>query len=271
MDKLEIKIDKNMSVLDFLANQDFSYGYSLKLLRQKDVRINGEKISKNLPLKVGDVITIFYKKLTPKFDVLFEDENVVVINKPIGIEVEGENGVAQCLGAIAVHRLDRNTTGLLILAKNEQSEQELLSAFKNHTVIKKYLAHVYGVTKFKNFDFKAYLLKNSAESKVKIFEKCVKNSVFVETIFNTVSADDKTSVVKCLLMTGKTHQIRASLAYLNYPIIGDRKYAKNEIKKSFKEKYQKLHCYYLKFQNLGKHLGYLNELEFINYPKWYKK
>ena len=206
----------------------------------------------------------------PQIEKVYEDENILVINKSAGIEVEGERSLCSILNCLAVHRLDRNTTGLTILAKNPSSQKELNSAIKEHLITKKYLAEVVGPTSFKNYLMKAYLEKDEKTSMVKIFEKPTKKSVEIKTIFNTLKSNPSSSIVECTLMTGKTHQIRASLAYLNHAIIGDGKYGKNEDNKKFKEKTQKLHCFYLKFDNLKNNLKYLNKREFMVLPNWYK-
>lgn len=274
MEKLIFKANKKDKILNILTAQGFSYAYASKLLRNKDVRIEDFKIKDNIIVDEGDEITVFYTQnaLAPiSFEKIFEDENVLIVNKPAGIEIEGENSLCKKLNALAVHRLDRNTTGLVILAKNKTSQEELSLAIKNHTITKKYLAEVVGASNYKNYLMKAYLEKDEKLSQVKIFEKPTKKSVEIKTIFNTIKSNPSSSIIECELITGKTHQIRASLAYLNHAIIGDGKYGKNIDNKKFNEKSQKLHCYYLKLNGLKNNLKYLNEKEIIAYPNWWKK
>ena len=272
MKKINFIVNKNDKIINILTSKGFSYNNANKILRNKDVKINEKRVKDNPDVYAGDEITIFYNEemlLEKEIPFIYQDDNIAIVNKPSGIEIEGQDGLGKILNLIPVHRLDRNTTGLIIFAKNEMAERQITDAIKNHKITKKYLAQVVGSTSFKNYLMKAYLQKNSKESFVKIFNNKVKNSLEIQTIFNTIKSSPSSSIVVCELITGRTHQIRATLSHLGHPIIGDGKYGKNEDNKKFKQNRQMLHCYYIKINGLNKNLAYLNNMEFICNPSWY--
>ena len=261
MEKISFKNDVNGFIIDLLQDKGLPYNVCQKALRKQDIKVDGKRIKENIKIDKGTLVEVYYQKTPPKFDIVYQDNNIFVVNKHSGIEVEGKDGVAQSLNAIAVHRLDRNTTGLLLLARNEASANALLQAFKDRTITKKYLALVVGKSNL-NGKYSAFLIKYSEKSLVKIYDKNVKGSVKITTIIKTIRSDDEKSLVECTLVTGKTHQLRAHLAFLGHPIIGDGKYGKNSDNKHFKTAKQQLHCYYLKLDKLSPPLDYLNGKEF---------
>lgn len=272
MEKVEIISKEIEKVSIVLTNFGFSYNEVNKMLRNKDIRVDDQKISADQTVYEGQKVTAFCKELPrQRFKIVFEDENVLVVDKLSGIEVEGEAGLEEKIpGAIAVHRLDRNTEGLLVMAKNKNSEELLLKAIKNQKFEKTYLAEVVGKADFREKKYTAFLVKDSKNAQVKIFDKFVQGAVKIETVFKTVKVGTETSVVQARLITGKTHQIRAHLAFLGHAIVGDGKYGKNSDNKKFKEKSQKLHCYSLKLNGLTGDLDYLNGKVFISKPEWTK-
>lgn len=272
MKKLQINVQKNQKIRDFLLNYGFSSAQTNKILKNKDVKLDGVRLNENDFVYAGQSVVVFCEEAPkPKFEVIYEDENVLVVNKGAGIEVQGENSLEECTKTIAVHRLDRNTTGIVILAKTKEAENALKQAFKNHNIQKKYVCEVFGRPNFNSEEISAYLVKDAKRSEVKIYPSCVQKAVKISARFKTVKAGEQTSLVEVDLLTGRTHQIRAHLAYMGFPIIGDGKYGKNQINKKFKQKYQKLHCFYLKIKKINENFDYLTQKVFIAKPDWAKK
>ena len=273
MEKFEIKIKKNQKIRDFLLNYVFSKPITNQIIKNKDIKFDGKRLCEDDMVFAGQTVVVFApEKPSARFSVIFEDENVIVLDKGCDIEVQGKDSLESAIpGSIAVHRLDRNTTGVMIMAKNDEVAEALKQAFKDKTVQKTYVCEVFGRPNFKGEVQKAYLVKDANRSEVKIYPNFVQKSVLIETKFKTVKVGEQTSLVTAELLTGRTHQIRAQLAYLGFPIIGDGKYGKNEINRKFKEKYQKLHCFSLKIKKINKKFEYLQNKEFISKPEWAKK
>lgn len=269
MIKKEIIADKSKKIVELLQDYGFSFADVRKMLKNKDIKLNSKPIKENVSVFEGDLITVFFSEavFSKKYEVVFEDEDVCVVYKYSGIETAGEKGLEGILKeVIAVHRLDRNTEGLVVFAKNENVAKLLVDAFKHHDIKKDYVAEVVGEFVCKKSVFKAYLKKDSENSLVEIFGKKMPGSVEILTEIKTVKSGKQTSLVEVGLLTGKTHQIRAHLAFLGHPILGDGKYGKNETNKKFGVKRQKLACFRLKFGFLG--VDGLNFKEFVKIPSW---
>ena len=253
-----------------------TFGIFSNLLRKKDIKINGKRINKDILVYTGDEVIVYItddfleSKCSINLDIVYEDENILVINKPSNLEVTGTNSLTDLVHKkystsdfkpMPCHRIDRNTTGLVLFAKNELSLDILLNKFKNHEIEKHYLAMVYGIPSVNYKRNVAYLFKDNKKSLVYISNSPKKGYVKIITSFTVLEKrKDNTSILDVQIETGKTHQIRAHLAYLGFPIIGDGKYGKNEINKKFGKKTQMLCNYFLKFNfNTDSNLlNYLN-------------
>ncbi|MFA6860708.1 MAG: RluA family pseudouridine synthase [Clostridia bacterium] len=284
MKKFEITANKNGKLLTILPAEveEISFASASKALRKKDIKVNGNRVSENLLVFAGDNIEIYLPDEASKpiahYEVVYEDENIMVVNKKKGIEVcDGENSLQDRISSekqmsiSACHRIDRNTEGLVIFSKNQMANMEITNAFKTGVGLKKfYLAEVVGVVP-KDMILKGFLVKNEEESNVKIFNSPVQGALKIVTKVKVLKKTANTSVLEIELTNGKTHQIRAHLAYAGYPLIGDGKYGKNEDNKKFKTKTQLLCAHKIVFEfEPSSPLAYLNEVSLEISPSWIK-
>ena len=227
---------------------DLSYTALMRALRKKDVKINGKRTGVDVTLDVGDSVEIYYtvNEIT-RYTELFCDQNVLVINKKKGFTSEDVFLEIQSkyLSAKFIHRLDRNTDGIMIFALNESSETELLAGFKNRTFDKIYHTTVKGVFTKKQGVLTAFLLKDKDNAVVKIFDNQVKGSVPIKTGYKVLEESKGISKLEVVLYTGKTHQIRAHLAHVGHPVVGDGKYGDYALNKQMNLNTQMLTAYQL--------------------------
>ena len=273
----EIVVTKNDSgqradrfLKKYLRNAPLSVIY--KVLR-KDLKVNGKRVKEDYGLEEGDVLQLYVtdedfdnwtkkktsdgKKAKKQFSVLYEDDDVIIVNKPFGLLVHGDksekkdtlaNQVVDYLieeGSYVprnertfvpspVHRLDRNTTGIVVFGKNAESLRQLSKMFreeKSDSVRKFYYTFVHGSLR-EPLHLKGKILKDEQKNVARVLPENDERGKYIETIVNpvAVSKDGKYSLVEIELVTGRSHQIRAHLAYAGHPLVGDTKYGGKELK-----------------------------------------
>ena len=247
------------------------YGTFVKALKKKDILINEKRVSKDCIVYENDRVKIYIidDLLYKKYDipVIYEDDNIIIFNKPKDLEVTGIESLTTYVNEnyspkfMPCHRLDRNTSGLIIFSKSDEVNNILMEKFKNHEIEKRYLAKVIGIPIKKKDTLVHYLFKDNKKSIVYISDKPKTGYRKIITSYKVLNSNKKenTSILDINLETGRTHQIRAHLAFIGHPIIGDGKYGNNQINKKFNQKTQLLCSYYIKF-NFISDAGVLNYL-----------
>jgi 23S rRNA pseudouridine955/2504/2580 synthase len=277
-----------------------------KAFRKKDVKANGIRVKEDYITINGDKLEIYITddildgvqsqeshKLNQGFSIVFEDHNIMIVNKEQGISVhpDKEQSSGTLIYQVQIylnekgeylpdnpgsfppslcHRLDRNTGGLLLIAKNESSLKVMLDKIKNREVKKYYQCLVSGKMERQAAELKAYLVKDERKSRVFVDDNRTKGSLEIITKYRVLSYDNYISRLEVELVTGRTHQIRAHLAHIGHPIIGDGKYGTNAVNRPLRAKQQALWAYKLRFDfadNKGI-LGYLNGKTFEVEPAW---
>ena len=288
-----------------------SMGFLFKMLRKKNITLNGKKATGKEKLNKGDSVKLFLAedtiekfsgktniKLTDKkLDIIYEDDNILLINKPAGMlsqkakpedvsvvehlisylirsEQLTENDLKTFHPSVC-NRLDRNTSGLIAAGKSLAGLQELSRMFKDRSMEKYYLCIVSGIVE-RPSRIKGYLYKDTKTNKVTVSDKQMEDSSYIETAYRPIKTGENVTLLEVLLVTGKTHQIRAHLASIGHPLLGDVKYGKKNVNDLFKKKYglknHLLHSYRIVFPNIEGSLKMVSGKEFkADLPQEFKK
>ena len=289
--KFLVNEDNNNKRLDIFLSEKIDYltrTYIKKIIELKNVKINEEVInspSKKVKLNdliIVDVITKNTKKLLPnkiKLDVHFEDKDILIINKPKGMVVHPgagnydktlvnalmykyKNKLSNINGLLRpgiVHRIDKDTSGLLVVAKNNLSHSKLGKQFSDHSIQRKYLALVWGV--IRPLSGKIETLISRSKKNRQLMTVSDVNGKKAITNYKTLKVFEikdvpKISLLECKLETGRTHQIRVHMKYKNAPLLGDKQYSKRNLKfkkinKDFEKNFSALKGQALHAKNLG--------------------
>ncbi len=228
---LELIVNQPQNLKDFTdANYAQASFCFHTLLKNKEIKVNGKKTGENVFLRVGDTVQYFLTQKQadkPAFYTVYQDENVLIIDKESGVNSESvfaalvRNYGEKCR---FIHRLDRNTRGLMVFGFGDEAERTLLDAFKQRTVEKIYHALCVGTFADKQKTLTAYLKKDEKKSLVQVFDQQVLGAEKIVTEYKVIDENDGLSKVEVRLHTGKTHQIRAHLSHVGSPVLGDMKY-----------------------------------------------
>lgn len=218
-----------------------SFSVLNKLLRKKDILVNGKRVSKDQLVLAGDNIVVYFDgEKAVNYKTLYKDDNILVVVKPKGVTSEDfYNQLNIEKNLFFCHRLDRNTDGIMIFAYNQMAYEQIVSSFKEKSFSKYYTAEVYGNLN-ENALLEGYLLKDSKSCYVTILDKPKKGAVYIKTGYKVMEKKAETTILEVELLTGRTHQIRAHLAHIGHFIIGDGKYGVNSINKKLGAKQLRL-------------------------------
>lgn len=248
-----------------------------KALRENKIKLNGKKQPLSTRVQNGDVIRLYLTdeqlglavKNGPAFlslrpaELIYENDDLIVANKPAGIPVEGPdadtlvNRVCKALHDAGrldshalprlCHRLDTGTSGLVLLAKTPEAEEFLLEAIRKRSIRKRYLCVTFGRPQPAEATLHDYLLKDAESGTVHVIKSARPGAKEIITQYETLSVSGRLALLRVELVTGRTHQIRAHLASIGCPILGDSKYGNNAANRELKLKYQALCAWEIAF------------------------
>ncbi len=279
-----------------------------KSIRTKKIKLNRKRADIGYMLCEGDIIDCYlnddvfkiesseadFLSAPSKISVVYEDENILLVDKKPGLVVHADesNSSDTLINRILhylydkgeyipenessftpalVNRIDRNTGGIVIAVKNAKSLRILNEKLKAHEMSKKYLCAVKGHFDKKHDTLHAYLQKDTQKKQVYVKDLPFENSKEIITEYQVLKENDEISLLEITLHTGRTHQIRAHMAFMGHPLLGDGKYGDNRFNKSHGFSYQALYSYKLKFdfKSDADILNYLNGKEFSAEKIWF--
>lgn len=256
-----------------------------KYIRLKRVKVNGKGSQRDVRLQVGDLLQLyindeffdqsrednaFLAVFKPKLDIVYEDENLMLLNKRPGLlchadEHEKVNTLITHIQAYLYqkkewnprdehsftpalcNRIDRNTGGIVMAAKNAETLRILNQKIKDREIAKFYLAIIHGKMTPPQGKLEGFLLKDEDKAQVKVFHRPVPGGKSATTLYKTLKVNRGLSLVECELLTGRTHQIRAQFAAAGHPLLGDGKYGREKDNKQYGRSFQALYSYKLEF------------------------
>ncbi len=260
-------------------------GLMHKYVRLKRIKVNGKRTEPAYKLCEGDLLQLYindefferpseqaaYEKITvPRVHVLYEDDNILLADKQPGMVVHAdERGDTDTLIAhiqaylaqsgqwnpkdeasfvpALCNRIDRNTGGIVIAAKNAEALRIMNDKIKNHELQKRYLCVVHGSPKVRSGKITHFLRRDEVKKQVEVFSRPTPGAKTAQTIYKVLASRGGLSLVECTLLTGRTHQIRAQMAAIGHPLLGDGKYGTNAKNKPYGETSQLLYSYKLTF------------------------
>ena len=300
------RVDKFLTKAVPLLPKSLLYKY----LRLKRIKLNGKKTAIDVRLNEGDVLDLyindeFFEKAPARYDflkagkelsIVYEDENVLLLDKKVGLlshpdegeyvdtlitraqrylyekgeyDPEAENAFAPAL----VNRIDRNTGGVVIAAKNAEALRVLNQKLKDREIEKYYLCVVIGTPDKKEDLLVAYMTKDEKKNQVRVYDSPVPDGKTMKTRYKVLDSKNGLSLLEVELLTGRTHQIRAHLAHVGHPLLGDGKYGKNADNEKFGG-YKKQFLYSYKtvfaFTSDAGPLNYLNGKSFAVKDVWFR-
>ena len=287
------KEDENIRIDTYLSNrnQDFSRVAIQRLIEEENILVNGKKVKASYKVQENDKITL--KQEEPKeislkaqeipVEIIYEDADIIVVNKPKGLVVHPANGnpdgtlvnslMAICKDSLSgiggeirpgiVHRLDKDTSGIIVVAKHDKAHINLSEQIKNHEVEKTYVAVVRGIVKENEATINMPIGRSTKDRKKMAVAKGGKEAI---THFKVLKRCQNHTWLEVKIETGRTHQIRVHLSQIGYPIIGDSTYSNG--KNEWNIQGQCLHAKSLKFKHpiTGKEMYLEAEL-----PKYFEK